>query len=175
MNILKALLTIVRRRLLVLFIVSILAVGSQIAYAHYVYNDGYTYETTTLPCVWNYSEISHGSGYGYAKSKVSSSKALDLPDPLPDLHCHVAFDRPAHHIRAKVQVVHLPPGQTTWELCYNPAFSYNQSTTFTFTSSKTFSQSNWCGAGTYGTWAFGEVKNNGWYGGELWSGTHTLN
>lgn len=175
MNILKALLTIVRRRLLVLFIVGILAVGSQIAYAHYVYDEEFTYYTTTFPCVEGRSEISHGNGYGYAQSKVRSWRVLNFPDPIPPAYCSLKFDRPVNHLKAKVQVVRLPPGESTWQLCYNPGFSYNQSSGFVLYSSKTFTASTWCGAGDYGTWAFGYVKNNTWYGGEVWSGTHTLN
>lgn len=39
---------------------------------------------------------------------------------------------------------------------------------------KTFNRYTWCGPGTYGTWTLSYVKNNTWYGDDLWSGTHTL-
>ena len=175
MNPTRSLLFLIRRRFLLLLIVGIFAVGSQVAFAHYVYDEGFTYESTTWPCVENRSEISHGSGYGYAQSKVRSWRVLIPPPPLPHLYCVKSFNRPSNHIKAKVQVVHKPPGASTWQLCYNPALSFNQSTGYILYVSKTFTQSNWCGPGTYGTWAFGYVKNNTWYGGEIWSGTHTLN
>ncbi len=175
MNPIKSLFSIIRRRAWILLIVGVLAVGSQVAYAHYVYDEDFTYYTTTLPCVEGRSEISHGSGYGYAQSKVRSWRVLNFPNPIPPAYCAKSFSRPSHHLKAKVQVVRLPPGEDTWQMCYNPSYDFNQSSGWVLYSEKTFTSSNWCGSGEYGTWAFGYVKNNSWYGGEVWSGTHTLN
>ena len=173
MNPLNGLSTVVRRRLIVLLVVSALALGSQVAYAHFVYAKVFTYYTTTLPCVQNRAETSHGSGYGYTKANVWSWKLLQLPDPFGTAYCTIKFDRPQLHIKVKAQV-HYKPSGGSWQMCYNPAYKFNQTVTWKETMAKTFNSSSWCGPGTYGTWNLGYVKNNTWYGGYVWSGTHTL-
>ena len=63
-------------------------------YAHYIYENGYTY-SSSYDCTWNRAEISHGSGGGYSKADVRSKKKAS------NLNCLGAFNRPINHLRAR--------------------------------------------------------------------------
>ena len=149
--------------------VGVAALGVNVAYAHVVYGRADTYVSDPAPCVNNYAEMSDGSGYGYAKADVRSWQKFWGTN----LTCSVHFDRPQSNIRVTYQVLHRVSGED-WTICNSPSFKYNGSITWKLSKSRTFSSSSWCGPGDYGTWNIGHVKNGSWYGGTVWSGTHSL-
>ena len=165
----KTFLAVARRRVIVLLAVAVLAGGTNVAYAHYVYEKAYTYYSTSAPCVENYAEISHGDGYGYAKVNLKSwRKLIWFP-----LECFYEFERPQNNMKVKYEL-HYHNGNI-WTLCQDSSYKYNSTVTAELEKTRKFTSSEYCGAGNYGVWNTGYAKNNEWYGGSVWAGTHNLN
>lgn len=154
----------------------LLAFGSAMiavpVYAHYIYEDGFTY-SSSYGCTWNKAEISHGSGGGYSKSDVKSKRAV--VSQYGTFYCSGNLSRPIDHLRAKWKLYKL--NGSSWQLCTSTGYSYNPTSAAVLTVSRNHGYNPLCGQGIYRTVAFGHFKNNGsWYGGSISSGVtgHTL-
>lgn len=137
-------------------------------YAHVIYEQGHTY-TSTFNCTWNYSEISHGSGGGYSKSRLKSERNRD------DKICYQRLTRPTGHMRIAWDL-HKWNG-SNWALCTASGNYVNSTSGSALTLTRNHGSTPPCGNGVYRTLALGEVKNGStWYGGHLSSGStgHTL-
>ena len=132
------------------------------AYAHYVYEEGTVYSGDT--CTWLRSEISHGNGGGYSKSKiVSQQDFMGWP-------CGTLFGRPPNYLRLKWSL---------WEdgfICTSSSgYTYNSAHTAQMTIDRYHGNTPPCGDGDYETTTTGHHKNGSqWLGGSLDSGTHYL-
>jgi len=134
------------------------------AYAHFMYEHGITSEEDEH-CTWNRAEISHGSGGGYAESKVKSRRGL----------CGLSWDRPIGHLKVKWKL--LKKDGSSWPVCHSSSNYYNGTTASQMTVGNDYGSTPHCGNGVYKTRAYGYLKNSGtWWGGEIESGVtgHTL-
>ena len=138
------------------------------AYAHYIYEQGYTYTSNHI-CTFNRSEISHGSGGGYSKSEVKASLAVG------NVLCVLPHYMPIGHLRAKWELEKW--NGSTWTQCDSISWIYNSGSASYLIVSTDHGSDPPCGNGVYRTIGSGHLKNGGtWYGGSLSSGSvgHTL-
>lgn len=138
--------------------------------AHVVYENGYSYSSSTN-CTWQKSEISHGSqGTGYWKSEVNS-KYFNFTTKG---HCGSYWSRPTGYLAARYITAHWLHGQ--WNYCTGIDWQFNGSSGHHYKAAVNNGYP-WppCGQGIYySTTALGSVYNGGWYGGQLTSGYHIL-
>lgn len=156
----------------VLFAIGVLSVATP-AYAHYIYESGYTY-TSNDDCTWNRSEISHGVGGGYSKVDVKSSVGAIVED-LGFVRCAANSNRPVDHIRAAWDLGKWDG--SSWSVCRLSPWYKNNSSASSLTVSQIHGYNPVCRDGSYRTLGWGHLKINGaWYGGSLSSGAtgHTL-
>lgn len=130
-------------------------------YAHYIYEDGYTY-TSNNDCAWNRAEISHGSGGGYSKSDITA-KVVWLGQ-----NCGTNFSRPLDHLRA-AYTLNFWNG-SSWELCAYTDWYYNTGDAYKLVIITDHGASTVCDEGYYQTVGYGELKNGTWKGGSISSG-----
>ena len=160
---------LLQRKLIVGIILAIAGVSVAVpAYAHYMYEEGYTY-SSDHDCARNRAEISHGSGGGYSESKVESSIEFN------DIPCSMNFPRPPKYLRVswKLQV----KDGSSWKTCKSSSNYYNGKSDHKLDMGKDYGASPPCGDGVYRTKAYGHLKNNGeWHGGSIVSGVfgHSL-
>ena len=142
------------------------------AYAHYIYEAGFTY-TSGYGCTWNRAEISHGNGGGYSKSDVRSKRVFTYDGYT--FHCGTDLSRPIGHLRAKWRLYKL--NGSSWQTCKSSNYSYNTSNTAHLKVDEYHGYNPPCCQGIYRTVAYGHFKSgSSWYGGSLSSGVtgHTL-
>lgn len=147
----------------------LIAMTTGVAYAHYVYNSGWTYWSST-DCVWERSETSHGGGGGYTKSDLESWRNLIYPPA----NCSITFDRPPNYIKLRYDWEKWDESTSNWVVCAYVGWQYNSSTTWHFQLSYDFGSTPWCGSGQYATDTEGYELNGDWHGGAMWSGSHYL-
>lgn len=136
------------------------------AMAHTVYSGGstnYLYYSSA-DCVAGYSEISHGSGYGYSKAKVWSRY-------VSSYNCGASFWRPAGYLAIDRILWWAPNESSLPSTCRDTGWLYNSSGGSDFTNIATYGYLI-CGAGRYATYAGLFMNNGGWKGGWLASGGH---
>lgn len=147
-----------------LAVLSFTATVTQNVSAHYVYQAGDIYWTSSDDCVYGYSEVSHGSGNGYSKSR------MDVSRQSGGVACYFPFARPAGYLRIRqIFLAQLAPG---WAYCRDTGNLYNSSNTNSMTVARTHSGK--CGTTTYQTQSIMHELNGSWKGGSLWSGGHWL-
>ena len=151
--------------LALLFIIGSVAIAAPV-YAHYIYEDGFTY-TSSYGCTWNRAEISHGNGGGYSKADVKSKKVFTY-DGLT-FHCGSNLSRPIEHLRVKWRLYKL--NGSSWKSCKSSSYFYNATNAAHIKVHKYHGYNPPCGQGIYRTVAYGDFKSgSSWYGGSLSSG-----
>ena len=143
--------------------ISIFVASGGQAYAHYVYELGMMYQTNE-DCVDGYSEVSHGTGYGYSKTVVGSKYQYN-GNP-----CGESFNRPAGYLKNRQRFqFQAAPGIAT---CRDTGDIYNTTNTFQVDVRRTHSSN--CGSWYYRTELTGLMLNGTWKGGVLSSGFHYI-
>lgn len=130
-------------------------------YAHYIYEDGYTY-SSSYDCAWNRAEISHGSGGGYSKSDITAKLKGS------GINCFVNFSRPINHLRAAYDLNKW--NGSSWGLCGYTNWTYNTGDAYKLVVFTDHGATPVCGDGSYQTIGYGEFKNGTWKGGAISSG-----
>lgn len=139
----------------------------QSASAHYVYEEGYTWEDGEHKCVETYSEISHGDGRGYTAGRVHAVKET----LFDNIACQRDWERPTGYLRVQPDLWYWTGSQ--WAYCIGLDPHHN-----TQPASKlqqgVYHQMQ-CGEGWYGAHTLGQTYHDGrWRGGRMWSGAHWL-
>lgn len=161
------------------------------AYAHYVYEgsdfpgdgSGYTWENG-LKCVQAYSEISHGTGGGYAKAIATMWKEQTVfwTDPngntgTKTIACNQRWRRAVNYIATNNDLYYYTKvnGKYKWVLCTAGPWKYNSSSDSQWTYERYYGANADCGPAYYGNNAASfTIFNSQWVGGGLWSGYHWL-
>ena len=164
-----------KRVLGIIIAIAVMSISAPV-FAHYIYEEGYTY-SSDYECAWNRAEISHGSGGGYSKSDVEAKKVkIDYDDGMIMIsHCASDFTRPIAHLRAKWMLYIME--DSSWMHCRSGTYRYNPYSASSLRVMEDFGSSPPCGAGEYMTVGYGHLKNGGmWYGGFILAGAtgHTL-
>lgn len=137
----------------------------QTAAAHYVYQSGWLYYSGS-DCSYGYSEVSHGTGNGYSKSRITVSNNSGASGSS----CSGNFYRPAGYIRIRqIFMAQLAPG---WGYCRDTGNLYNTYNTYVMEVARTHNGK--CGTTNYQTQSIMHELNGSWKGGSLWSGNHWL-
>lgn len=155
---------VVRRRawlLLVTVGATFVLMSGNPAAAHYVKKSDWVYNTSFRWCAVGWSETSHGSGAGYAKSEVFAYYWNGIP-------CGVENWAKTGHLAAAVE--YWRDGRSS--PCYSSGWKYNPTSARSFPYSKDFGVLTPCGKGWYGNWGGAFLYDNGWKGDLLWSGWH---
>lgn len=144
------------------------------ALAHYVYESAWTFQSPEQ-CVWNRSEISHGSGGGFRKGNVKSAKQLEVG---ANFSCRQNKSRPPGWIIARPVLYYAGPSGTDVGICRLPNWIANSNNTYELITSVNHDYPP-CGPGYYGTANGGAVLHNGQWvpsqeGVYLFSGWHWL-
>lgn len=168
----------------------LLALGIAPASAHYVYQQGDVYDSSSFDqCIQVYAESSHGeSGDGYMKGVVGAYKSYDFNGQHYD--CSYAetsgdydgeWRRPSQNIEIRDEYFRLNNNPThnkafpkDWSLCEYSDWYVNGKTDYQITIAGEMQGPSACGNSYYGTLAAGKVNNGGWLGGTVWSGGHKL-
>lgn len=151
------------------------------AQAHVVYqSDEVWANTDSTKCLYTYSEVSHGSGGGYAKSYALASSGIPLSES-----CILVWNRNPGDLKTGFQYLKWDGSQ--WGVCrqlmgtQNPdgTWSGYANTTETSRMQLTYDFGIYppCGGGYYQTKAGGNVYYGGtWYGGNvpILSGQHFI-
>lgn len=152
--------------LAVVTVMSVVVAGP--AAAHYIYDKRTTFGSDTN-CTGGRGEVSHGPGGGYAKADTYSWYAQWTP--YGNLDCGRDWARPEGYIISAYHYYKWYPEYNNWYVCtYTDWISNNVPT------HQWYVWGSWtsppCGTGYYATQAHGQVWNNAWFGGAVWSGYH---
>ncbi|MDQ1685732.1 MAG: hypothetical protein QOC82_2469 [Frankiaceae bacterium] len=182
-----------RRRAAIIGVgVCLLAAWAAPASAHYVYEVGFTYESSDFnQCVIGYAESSHGqAGNGYMKGYVMATKShisgsgshatrFDCNEDLGSPASH--WIRPPQNLAIKDYYFRLNPNPqhnkafpSDWSVCEYSDWFYNQKSSYVLSIAGEMRGPTICGNGYYGTLSYGDVNNGGWLTGSIWSGGHKL-
>jgi hypothetical protein len=145
----------------------VLGMTASVAFADYVYESGRLYGSS-YDCVDGYAEISHGSGGGYRKAKVSSFVAT------ANGYCAATFSRPPGYLKVDTDMFVWVDNGGYWALCIDGAYHYNGSSKSSYTWAYNQGTSPVCGWGWYGINGYSFMLNGDWKGGALWSKYHYL-
>jgi len=160
-----------------MFAMALIAISADPALAHYVYEETNTYQTDSQ-CTTVWSEVSHGSGGGYAKARTESTQDL----PIWGVDCRYDKAKPPGWITARWQY-YIYATDGNWYLCaYYPGWAYNSTNRIDLVVASSFSSPPCGGPAYYATIAFGGVYDNGgWRPSNyasaqqgIWSGIHWL-
>ena len=137
------------------------------AYAHFIYEDGFTY-ASDFDCAANRAEISHGSGGGYSRSDIAAW-VIGGDEP-----CRDHFIRPAGYLRAASDLDKW--SGSSWQPCVVSNWTYSTKSAHTLQVATDYGSNPPCGSGIYRTYGDGQFLNGTWKGGGLSSGGtgHTL-
>jgi hypothetical protein len=140
-------------------------VGAVAAYAHTVGVDVTTYEGPRQ-CIKQSAWTQHSSAPLDSAADVRSTD--NQPEVFP---CGPEKYKPAGHLGVRREAFKWTG--SSWALFNNSGWIYNGSSAF-----QIYHQRQWSslpqGAGYYGTMGHGNVYDNGWKGGSVWSGDHYL-
>jgi len=171
---------------------TLLALGVTPASAHYVYQTGFTYESSNgTQCVLGYAESSHGkSGDGYMKGWVLAAKDWTSGSGSHATHYNCdqnigpsgsRWYRPSNNIAVRDYYFRLNSNPThnkafpqDWSVCEYSDWFYNQKSDYELIIAGEMRGPTICGDSYYGTLSVGDVNNGGWLGGSVWSGGHKL-
>ncbi|MER6615054.1 hypothetical protein [Streptomyces xantholiticus] len=145
------------------------------ANAHYVYEDEEVWANAdSSRCLYNYAEVSHGSGAGYAKSQAHAGQNDFVGT------CIFPWQRPAGTLAAgyRYQKWDGQKWYTCRQLLSGDAV-YNKTTTGSYTVSWDFGPHGLapCGHGYYGTVGYSSTLYGGtWLAKDvgIWSGQHFI-
>lgn len=170
-----------RRRLVITLAVAllVLVMGTGTASAHYVYVKTWVMETSH-GCIAGRSEISHGSGGGYAK--VDTNSIVDGGGTVNGVVLHYLCFTNLYRAPGWISNAYTlwKWNGAHWYPCRRQGWVYNSSGTVKFVIAKNWGTTPPCGNGLYGTQGFSYVYNVdgdnfiGWHGGDLFAHSHQL-
>lgn len=140
------------------------------ALAHFVYDEGYVWESGAGKCVEAYSEISDGTNDG-GYSLVKANTWREAKHPWGQVDCFLGWPRPVSYL--SVQNALYKWSGSYWYECRRTSLLYNDKKTSRLTQDRYWSRP--CGDGLYGNWGGAWTNFDGrWVGGWMWSGHHLL-
>jgi hypothetical protein len=148
-------------------IFGLLMVGS-VAYAHYVYEDGYVWEGGGK-CLFARAEISHGENDGgYARTDLRGVRRFNTPNGW-GADCYSDWDRPPGFYAARNVLLKWSAQHEQWAVCVDGVYNYNEGTDHNL--SKTSLYRLKCGRGHYANFggAFTYMSPD-WVGAHIYSG-----
>lgn len=156
-----------------LFIAAFTIVTATPASAHYVYERGHTYASST-DCAWARSEVSHGNGGGYAQADVAADYRQWTP--VGPIDCgNKLWTRPPGYLAVRAELYKWNASQSQWQICRDSGgYAYNPESAHSIYIYNYFGGYPPCGSGYYGTIAYSFEYNGDWHGGPMWSGFHWL-
>lgn len=145
---------------------------SGVAYAHYVYQEGYVWEGDGK-CLYGRAEISHGENDGgYAKTDTRGVRPVRSPNGW-GADCWDDWERPPGFYAARNVLVKWSAPHGQWALCVNGQWNYNDVTDSRVTKISLYRLK--CGRGTYAN--FGSAytyMSPEWVGYHVYSGSDYL-
>lgn len=150
---------------------ALLVIFPGVAAAHYVYQKGTVATYGSGACVQARAEVSHGSGGGYTKADVESTRTTSYGN----ISCIEPNPKPAGYLATRYDFYKWDSSAGHWKVCRTADWYYSKAQTGQYSIYTDFGVSPPCGHGYYGSTAYSYVKdNNTWYGGSIWSGYHSL-
>lgn len=151
----------------------LLIVGG-VAYAHYVYEEGYVWEGDHK-CLKGRAEISHGENDGgYAKTDVRGVNRVQGPNNSWGADCWDDWNRPPNTYAAQNILAKWSEKHDQWALCVDGQWKYNTSTGHDLTKVSVYRLK--CGPGWYANYggAYTYISPD-WVGYHIYSGHDYLN
>jgi hypothetical protein len=162
-----------RLPIIIVLVISFIMMTSSQANAHVVYDWHWEYRSHEV-CLNHKSEISHGSGGGYAKQQALIYGYAIYPGYTVD--CGWPNTYPPGYIAVNMTLWRWSSAAGYWYACRSWGYYYNTTTVSNYTLSYNAGYYTPCGNGYYGSWGSAYVYNNGQWkgGGPLWSGYQWL-